>query len=136
MRKAADSEGTPAKIQSFTGLIAWQEAHTLVIMIYRFTSKFPESESFGLTNQLRRAVISITSNIAEGFSRKSFKEKIQFYSMALSSLTEVQNQILAARDVGLMHIKDFAEVAEQSVHVSKLINGLIKKSRTFLIPNS
>ena len=91
---------------------------------------------FGLTSQLRRAVISITSNIAEGFSRKSYKEKIQFYLMALSSLTEVQNQILEAKDVNLMSKKDFDEIAQQSVCVSKLLNGLIKKSKTFLIPNS
>ncbi|MEK7136772.1 MAG: four helix bundle protein [Patescibacteria group bacterium] len=125
-----------AKIQSFTGLVAWQESHKLVIMIYRVTRKFPKEEMFGLTSQLRRAVISITSNIAEGFSRKSYKEKIQFYLMALSSLTEVQNQILAAKDVNLMSKKDFDEIAQQSVCVSKLLNGLIKKSKTFLIPNS
>jgi four helix bundle protein len=127
---------TPAKIQSFTGLLAWQEAHKLVILIYRVTSAFPKEESFGLTNQLRRAVISITSNIAEGFSRKSFKEKIQFYAMSLSSLTEVQNQTLAARDIGYMEKMDFDHIAQQSVTVSKLLNGLIKKSKTFLIPNS
>jgi len=125
-----------AKIQSFTGLIAWQEAHKLVLMIYQVTNKFPKEEIFGLTNQLRRAVISITSNIAEGFSRKSYKEKIQFYSTALSSLTEVQNQILAAKDVHYMSAEDFQGIAAQSVRVSKLINGLIKKSKTFLIPNS
>ncbi len=125
-----------AKIQSFTGLIAWQEAHKLVIKVYRITKEFPKEEVFGLTNQLRRAVISITSNIAEGFSRKSYKEKIQFYSTALSSLTEVQNQILAAKDVSYLSTEDFQEIAAQSVRVSKLINGLIKKSKTFLIPNS
>jgi four helix bundle protein len=127
---------TPATIQSFTGLIAWQESHKLVMMIYRITQKFPKEEVFGLTNQLRRAVISITSNLAEGFSRKSYKEKIQFYSMALSSLTEVQNQVLASKDIGFMQQQEFDGIAEQSVRASKLINGLIKKSKTFLIPNS
>lgn len=126
----------PAKIKSFTDLLAWREAHKLVILIYEITKKFPKEEIFGLTNQLRRAVISITSNIAEGFSRISYKEKIHFYSVALSSLTEVQNQILAARDITFMSTEDFDAIAEQSVSVSKLLNGLIKKSRTFLIPNS
>ena len=125
-----------APIRSFTDLNAWKEGHKLVLMIYEATEVFPQKEVYELANQLRTAVASITSNIAEGFSRKSYKEKIQFYLMALSSLTEVQNQILAAKDIGMMSKADFDEVAEQSVRVSKLLNGLIKKSKTFLIPNS
>ena len=79
--------------------------------------------------QLRRAVISITSNIAEGFSRSSWKEKLQFYSIALGSLTEIQNQLLAARDIGYLAVRDFSEAANQTVIVSKLINGLLKKCK-------
>ncbi len=85
------------KIRSFTDLNAWKEGHKLVLEIYKFTQKFPKEEQFGLTNQLRRAVVSFTSNIAEGFSRNSYKEKLQFYSMALGSLTEVQNQLLVGK---------------------------------------
>src|SRR3990167_241538 len=81
------------KIQVFTDLNVWREAHKLVLEIYKLTQKFPEGEKFGLTIQLRRAAISITSNIAEGFSRKTDKEKIQFYRMSLGSLMEVQNQL-------------------------------------------
>jgi len=87
------------KIKSFTDLIAWGRGHQLVISIYRATNKFPQKEIFALTNQMCRSAISVTSNIAEGFSRKGDKEKIQFYYMSLGSLTELQNQLLIARDI-------------------------------------
>ncbi|MBU4141633.1 four helix bundle protein [Patescibacteria group bacterium] len=117
------------KIKSFTDLEAWKEAHKLVLMVYLATKKFPKEELFCLTNQLRRAVISITSNIAEGFSRNSSKEKIQFYFIALGSLTETQNQILVARDLKYLDKENFNKLATQSILVSKLINGLIKYCR-------
>jgi len=107
-------------------LDAWKEGHKLVLEIYKVTKSFPKEEMFGLSNQLRRAVISITSNIAEGFSRKSLKEKIQFYSMAKASNTELQNQLLIARDVGYLNEKDFEKLEEQSIRVNKLISGLIR----------
>ncbi len=119
------------KIKSFTQLIAWQESHKLVIMVYKITKNFPKDEIFGLVSQLRRAVISITSNIAEGFSRQSWKEKAQFFFIALASLTEIQNQILAARDIGYLTKDDFDALAEQTVIANKLINGLIKKAKTY-----
>lgn len=71
-----------SKIKSFTDLNTWKEGHKLVLMIYRITDKFPEKEKFGLISQMRRCVISFTSNIAEGFSRNTNKDKYQFYSMA------------------------------------------------------
>jgi four helix bundle protein len=117
------------KIKSFTDLHAWRESHKLVIIIYEMTRDFPREEIFGLTNQLRRCVISLTSNIAEGFSRQSYKEKVQFYSMALGSLTELQNQLLASKDIGFIDDKTFKSVAEQTVIAHKLISGLIKSSK-------
>lgn len=118
------------KIRSFTDLYAWQESHKLVLMVYKLTRSFPKEETFGLISQMRRCVISITSNIAEGFSRRSYKEKVQFYSMAQGSLTELQNQLLVARDTGLITKIEFEEVALQSIKAHKLINGLIKSSKT------
>lgn len=115
------------KIQSFTDLYAWQAAHKLVITIYRCTKEFPTEEKFGLTNQLRRAAVSVTSNIAEGFSRQLPREKVQFYYQALSSLTEVQSQLLVARDIQYLPMDEFGNCAKQTIIVSKLINGLIKK---------
>ena len=124
-----------SKIKSFTDLIVWQEGHNLVLQICKITKSFPSEEQFGLTNQLGRAVVSITSNIAEGFRRNSYKEKVQFYTMALGSVTEVQNQLLIARDIRYFSKGEFTELAEQTILVNKLLNGIIKKSKT-LIHNS
>jgi four helix bundle protein len=121
------------KIQSFTDLNAWKEGHQLVLQIYKLTKSFPQDEQFGLSNQMRRCVVSITSNIAEGFSRKTKKEKAQFFYMALGSMTELQNQLLIVRDINYLENKSFQIVAEKTVIVSKLINGLIKSSKKFTV---
>lgn len=115
-----------SKIKSFTDLDAWKEGHKLVLAIYQLTSKFPREETFGLVNQMRRCAVSITSNIAEGFSRNSYKEKLQFYSTSLGSITELQNQLLVAKDVSYITNKQFQEIANLSVIVHKIINGLMK----------
>ena len=114
------------KIKSFTDLITWKESHKLVLMIYKATKSFPKEEQFSLTDQIKRASVSISSNIAEGFSRRTKKDKIHFYYQALGSLTEVQNQILIARDVKYLKNNLFLEIANQTVSVSKLINSLLK----------
>jgi len=117
------------KITSFTKLDAWKEGHKLVLLIYNITKQFPKDELFGLVSQMRRCAVSITSNIAEGFSRQSYKEKVQFYATALGSVTELQNQLLIARDVGYLQSLLFMEIAATSVVVHKIINGLIRKSK-------
>src|SRR3989338_8067616 len=103
------------KIQSFTDLTAWRRGHELVLMVYRKTGSFPQKEQFSLTDQMRRAAVSITSNIAEGFSRQSQKEKVQFYSIAKASLTELQNQLLIARDIGYTEKDNFTKLSNISV---------------------
>ena len=119
------------KIKSFTQLTTWQMGHTLVLEIYKITFKFPKQETYSLVDQMRRAVVSITSNIAEGFSRRTSKEKVQFYYMALGSLTELQNQILVAKDVGYINKESFKKLASRTTEVSKLINGLIKSIKKY-----
>ncbi len=109
-----------AKIKSFTDLDAWQEGHKLVISVYHITKDFPKEETFGLISQMRRCAVSITSNIAEGFSRQSNKEKIQFYAIAQGSVTELQNQLIIARDVGFLDTLEFTKRAEQTVKVHKI----------------
>ena len=112
------------KIRSFTDLKAWQESHKLVLDIYGFTNNFPQREIFGLSSQMRRAAVSITSNIAEGFSRITNKDKAQFYSISLGSLTELQSQLYVARDIGYINKADFLKIFDKIILVSKLLNGL------------
>jgi len=119
-------ENANTKIKSFTDLYAWQEGHRLVLMLYEVTKEFPKEEMFGLVSQMRRSAVSITSNIAEGFSRNTAKDKYQFYVMAHGSLTELQSQLLIARDVGYMKKEYFAKISNQTIRVSKLIAGLKK----------
>ena len=114
------------KISRFTDLVTWQEAHKLVLSIYKITNQFPSKEKFSLTSQIRRSAISLTSNIAEGFSRNTNKDKYQFYSVALGSLTELQNQVFIARDVGYIKDEEFKKLVEQTIKIHKLINGLKK----------
>ena len=120
------------KIKSFTDLNAWKEGHKLVLAIYNITKKFPDNEKFGLVSQMRRCAVSITSNVAEGFSRRGNKEKIQFYCIASGSITELQNQLLISRDIKILDNKKFQETANQTVVVQKIINGLIKSTKNFV----
>lgn len=117
------------KVKSFTDLIAWQKGHQLVLNIYKCTALFPIEEKYGLIDQMRRCSVSITSNIAEGFSRRSKKEKTQFFYMALGSVTELQNQLLIAKDIKYFSKDVFQNLAKQSIEVGKLVNGLIKSSK-------
>jgi len=98
----------------------------LVLYVYKLTKQFPKDEQYILTSQILRAVISITSNIAEGFARSSKKEKKHFYNIAKGSLIEVQNQLLIAKDLQYISAKEFNTIAEQTVNVSKLLYGLTK----------
>ncbi len=117
------------KIQKFTDLYTWQEGHKLVLMIYKETENFPDKERYGITDQMRRAAVSLTSNIAEGFSRRSSKEKNRFYDMAQSSLVELQNQLIIARDVEYLSNEKFKIIADQSITANKLINGLLRSTK-------
>ena len=126
-------EENNGKIKSFSDLKVWVEGHKLVIMVYKISESFPKTEQFGLTNQIRRAVVSITSNVAEGFSRESTKDRVHFYIMALGSLNETQNQLLISRDINYLKQKDWDDLEEQVIMVSKMLNGLIKKSNSYIV---
>jgi len=119
-----ENNGGVNKIKNFTDLNAYKEAHKLVLIIYKFTAKFPKEERYGLIDQMHRAAISTTSNIAEGFSRNTIKDKCQFYTLAQGSLTELQSQLLISRDLSYLTKEDFNQIANQTVIVNKLINGL------------
>lgn len=119
-------------IKSFTDLNTWKESHKLVLMIYKLLRKFPKEENFALCDQMRRASISITSNIAEGFGRQTIKEKIQFYYQAQGSLTEIKNQLITSKDLDYISQTDFLDVANQANIAHQLLQGLITKSKSFI----
>lgn len=112
-------------IRTFMDLNTWKEAHKLVLSIYKTTSKFPPRETYVLVSQMLRAAISITSNIAEGFTRKGNQEKRQFYYTAKASLTELLNQITIAKDVSYITEENYSEIVGQIDIVSRLLRGLI-----------
>ena len=85
----------------FQDLVVWQKAHRCVLSIYDFTKSFPKDELFGLTSQLRRAAVSITANIAEGFKRRGKHEKARFYNIAQSSLEECRYYLILSKDLKL-----------------------------------
>lgn len=116
------------KIKTFKDLEAWKSSHKLVLMTYRLTQKFPKTEQFGLTNQMRRASVSIASNLAEGFGRKTKKDKEHFYSMSLGSLRELEAQITIALDLEYITKEEFDIFDNLSVFISKLISGLQKST--------
>lgn len=116
------------KINDFYDLDSWKESHKLVVMIYKLVKKFPKDEKFGVTDQLRRAVSSITANIAEGFGRYHFKDKIHFYYQARGSVKEVENFLLLVKDLGYV-LKSELEIPWSLCKKSEmLINGLIRST--------
>ncbi len=124
------------KIKSFTDLNVWKEGHKLVIMVYKITGEFPKTETYSLVDQMRRAASSVTANIAEGFGRQTYKEKLQFYYLAQGSLTELKNFILIAKDVGYLEQINFDNLSEQANLTHKLLQGFLKKTKTFINPKS
>lgn len=119
-------------IKDFIDLYSWQESHKLVLMIYKIIRKFPKEETFALSDQMRRASVSITSNIAEGFGRQTIKEKIQFYYQAQGSLSEIKNQLIISKDLNYIDQKEFTEILDQANLSHQLLHGLIKKSKSYI----
>ena len=120
---------------SYRDLIAWQKAMDLVTAIYRATAGFPRDEIYGLTSQLRRAAVSIPSNIAEGQGRQSTREFIHFLSIAYGSLNEAQTQILIAERLKYLNDSDCQSLIEQSYEVARIINGLSRSLTAKLTSN-
>lgn len=116
-------------ISSFKDLNTWKEGHSLVIEVLGLIKDFPRS-AYALVDQITRSAISITSNIAEGFSRQSKKEKVQFYHIAKGSLTELHNQILICKDTGLITSKHYEHLNQKIEIVGRLLTGLIRSAES------
>lgn len=119
-------------IKAFEELIIWQKARKFTNNIYRVTKKFPKEELYGLTSQMRRAAVSVMSNIAEGFDRRTTKEFISFLIIARASVSEVQNDLYISLDLDYINTEDFKIYYNYAQKIAKLINGLITylKSQT------
>ena len=115
--------------QSFKDLIVWQRSIELTTDVYKLTSKFPESERFGLTNQMRRASVSIASNIAEGYGRTTKGEYVQFLGYARGSCSELETQIVIARNPAFGEAQNLRSVEILCNDVGRLLGALIKSIR-------
>lgn len=124
------------KILSFTDLAAWQYGYKLKLDIYKFTKSFPKEERYGQIQQIRDAANSITNNLAEGFGRRTENEKIQFYSYALGSLREVQNQLITAEGVGFINKEQFEYAFDVSHRIAKTTTALIASIQRRKTPNA
>ena len=113
-------------MKTYREIICWQKAIALVKSIYKLTNKFPQSEQFGLTSQLRRASISIPSNIAEGFGRGSNKDFRRFLDISRGSLFELQTQLYIAKELDYINKDLFDKTFEQSREVERILIGFIK----------
>jgi len=112
------------KIEKFEDLEVWRKAHRLVIEIYNVTKKFPSEEKFGLVSEMRRAAISIAANIAEGFKRRTPKDKSNFYNISQGSLEELKYYLTLSIDLG--YIQSVSEMQNLSESIGRMLYGLVK----------
>ena len=113
-------------VMNYEELEVWQQAMDLVTLVYRATQKFPKEEVYGLTSQLRRAAVSVPSNIAEGQGRRSTKEFLNHLSIARGSLMEVRTQSEISKRLNYSSPETHLEILQRSETVAKLLNGLIR----------
>ena len=113
-------------MSDYRNLIVWKRAHAFALEVYLSTKSFPDSERFGLTAQLRRAAISVVSNIAEGWGRHETRDQVRFLKMARGSNSEVECQLLLSRDVGYLRPAAWDRLDSSCREIGKMLNGLIR----------
>jgi len=111
---------------SYKDLIVWKKSMQLAAQIYKITKTFPKEELYGLTSQMRRAAVSIPSNIAEGQKRNSKKEFLQFLAVAKGSLAELETQLLLSAEINYFSNYDIIEVQDLVVEIEKMLNALAR----------
>lgn len=119
------------KINSYKHLIVWQKSIELVVEVYKLTKLFPKEEIFGIVSQMRRAVVSIPSNIAEGFGRKSIKEYRQFYSIAYGSALELETQLIISKQLKFADEAEFVKSEGLLTEVIKMLYVMVYKKQKF-----
>ena len=120
--KVTDAKYTKA----YQKLIVWQRAKELVVLVYKITDKFPKSEEFGLKSQMRRAAVSILSQIAEGYSRKSIKDKKHFIKISIGSLFELESDIEVSYELGFLNNNDYKALFIKKGEVGYLLDRYYK----------
>jgi four helix bundle protein len=115
------------KINTYKDLIVWQKAMSLVVSVYEISKEFPADERFGITNQIRRAVVSVPSNIAEGWGRKSLGSYVQFLRIAYGSLCETDTQLEICVRLNYVNPEEVNGIKNQVKEVEKMIKSLISK---------
>lgn len=116
-------------IKHFTDLEAWKSSHELTLEIYRVTKSFPSDERFGIIDQLRRAASSMTANIAEGWGRFHYPDRIHFYHQARGSGCEVQNFLILSKDLGYLNQPEFDKLNQMCEKCYRIISGLIRSTQ-------
>jgi four helix bundle protein len=111
------------KTKSFEELLVWQKAHEFVLLVYKITEDFPKHEIFGLTSQFRRAAVSIAANIAEGYKKKDYENKLNFLNIAHSSLEECRYYIILSKDLKYQNESKLIELIDET---GKLLNAYSK----------
>ena len=114
-------DSSPAR--SFRDLVVWQKAHALVLHVYRLTAKMPKDERFGITSQWRRAMVSVPAHIAEGFRKRSQRDKARFMNIAEASLEESRYYAILTRDLGFL---DDLRLDELFAEVSRLLDAYVR----------
>jgi len=122
-------ENQRGRITDFTELETWQVARKLRTAIYQVTKSFPAEEKFTLTSQMRRAAVSVTANIAEGYGRFSYQENIQFLRQSRGSAYELRDHLTTALDQGYISSEKYAELDELAKSVTRLLNGYIRTTK-------
>lgn len=115
------------KVKMFQTLIVWQKGHQLVLDIYRMTMNYPAEERFCLVSQMRRAAISITANIAEGYRKRGKKDKLRFFNISQGSLAEIYNYIILSRDLKFISEEDYASLEIKIEEVDRLLESYCGK---------
>ena len=113
-------------VQDFRKLKVWQKAHEVTLAMYRTTTRFPRTEVYGLTAQIRRSASSIGANIAEGCGRNGDAEFARFCTIAMGSQSELDYHLLLAKDLNFIQPRDYAELADQLRELGRMLNGLIQ----------
>lgn len=121
-----------AKINTFRELDVWKYAHELVLNVYTVTKKYPREELFALVTQVRRAAVSVPSNIVEGFRRKSLKDSIHFYNISDASLEEVKYQLFLSSELGYITQKEYTNIYILCEQVGAKLTRWIQSQEQYL----